>query len=965
MRNILYSAFILFTFFWTGFGAFCQEYTYKLNSKIGLASDEVYSVLQHKNGSIWFTTDNGISVFNGFSLKNFTIRDGMLDNVIFKQCEDRKGRVWFGSLNRKLFYFEGNEFRPATSVEGDTIRIPDKEILEMFAVKDSVFISTTYGTFKTFPYKGKFKLTQVKNTEDNIDLIFEKIHGHYCVTHCNKYPSPGLYKIVIKGGNSTIRYNTQFTDEYRSMFKTVYVYGNSTYFSIGKKLFRFSGSQLEESVELSNEIIFMEFGQHGGDVFTKYSGFHQIRVGDFKGKKRQFYNNQTITQRYIDREGGTWLSTIEHGVLYDASYTKDILFFDTDEPFPVTLIVKNGEKEIWFGNKIGDLGRFSGNQFYPETFETFLNQEINDLVVSKDLLVMSTSRNVSIYNVGKQKFELISRLSHTSFAISNIVNGCYYLADGKSLLFYERDKLLRKLTFPHRVYSLHQIGKVLYIGTKSGLFAFNGNKVFLINILGLPTAERIQIIRSKGNLLYLGTKTSGLIIYDLNTKKARIITSTVNGIIDHCVNAIEFLVDSRIAIGTPRGLSVIENSEGRQVIHNFNTTDGMVSEQVKSLCVYQGYLLWGTYDGIFGWPVDAIKKNVTPPKTFVERIELLGGGKFKKDLSHDENDIRIFFSTSAFRQYGDVRIRYKLRKEDTTFIELKNSNGILTLSSLEPGNYSIEIYTCNNHGVWTTNPATVEFKIDYPFWQRWPFILILSIVVGMAIYIFLNARFQRFKKREREKATILFEIEQLKMKALRLQINPHFLFNALNNIQGYYASGDILKAKDYIYHLSRFLRLLLETSKDEVISLEQEIEIVNFYCELNQFRYENNFFLELHKINIANPNELELPPMITQPFIENAFIHARPENEKLKVSLCLRLTNGILEIEIQDNGKSMTQQSLKRLKESGPTNGVGITIERIRAFNAKNGYSGEPLSFEITAEGCLIVRLNIKQNYAN
>lgn len=939
------------------------DYTYRLNMKSGLASDEVYSVSQDNNGLIWFTTDNGISVFDGFKIHNYTLDDGLLDNVVFKQCFGKNGRIWFVGLNRKLFYFQNKKFYPALNKTGDTLVIPRKEIMEMFAVEDSIFVSTSYATHKVFPDKGCFNMETLLCEDTTDHLVFHELYGHYCVVYSRlKYWGEDFIVRVHSGNDQKLRYTFENNEQTRSMFRRVYVDQEDVYLTFGNTLCYFQSGELKRQLTFPNNIIHLECMNGKADVFVMHKGFYPVNLRT-DSKIRNFYEDITITQRYVDREGGTWMTTSESGVLYDASYTKGLLFVDSQEKFLMTLIASYNENEIWYANSTGDLVRLSGHHFDAYYDDLNIKEGVLNLAVSDSLLVISSRTYVEIYSIYDDNCKLIQKLPFTSFAISNIVDNQFYLTDGTQFMEYRGAELLHKIPFTQRVYAMLQSSDTLYFGTNSGLYYYDRKSINQIALVGVSPGERFQVIQKRGSRLFLGTKSSGLIIYDLLTQSTKKITQNEGRIADNCVNDIEIVGDSILVIGTPKGISLLRVTDESLEIENFDVTDGMVSDRVKSLTYFQSYLLWGTYDGLFGWPLDKIETNKVSPITTIQKVELLDGGLFQRELNYDQNNLRITFTTSAFRDYGQVKAKYRLHTSDPTFYPLDPANGILTLNSLEPGEYDLEIYTSNNSGVWSENPAVLEFSIAYPFWQTWPFIVTMMIIGGVVIYLVFHIRLEKLKRDEKEKAKMQFELEQLKMKALRLQINPHFMFNALNNIQGYYASGDIQLAKDYIYQLSRLLRLILETSKDEIISLEKELEVVNYYVELNKIRYNNRFIFDLVLDAGMDIRMVEMPPMVSQPFIENAFVHALSDNRMLLIQLKVELRDDLVVVEISDNGSRLNPASLLALKNSGAVNGIGITVERVRSVNLKNGYLGEPVEFVINQTGGLTVRIVVKQVY--
>jgi LytS/YehU family sensor histidine kinase len=181
----------------------------------------------------------------------------------------------------------------------------------------------------------------------------------------------------------------------------------------------------------------------------------------------------------------------------------------------------------------------------------------------------------------------------------------------------------------------------------------------------------------------------------------------------------------------------------------------------------------------------------------------------------------------------------------------------------------------------------------------------------------------------------------LEQKALRLQMNPHFIFNALNTIKGYYAEGDSINASTYISRFSKLLRMLLENT-DQSIPLSNEIEMLELYIELTKIRYKNKFESKIIVDEHLNTNEIMIPTLLLQPIVENAIIHGlAPKNEIGLLHVSFMKKGNQLECIVEDNGIGRNA-SAQRQREY-QSKAIEITTERIALFSQDNTSS----SFEI------------------
>lgn len=196
-------------------------------------------------------------------------------------------------------------------------------------------------------------------------------------------------------------------------------------------------------------------------------------------------------------------------------------------------------------------------------------------------------------------------------------------------------------------------------------------------------------------------------------------------------------------------------------------------------------------------------------------------------------------------------------------------------------------------------------------------------------------------KAEKEKQLAQFEllnhqrkIAEARLKSLRLQMNPHFLFNSLNSIQQIILSGDDTNATNYLSSFSRLLRLVLHHSDKEKISLREEMESLQLYVELESLRFRSSFQYEISCDESIDQEEIKVPTLLIQPFIENAIWHGLLHKEGMRL-LKVRFTEDEkdnLVCVIEDNGIGREATVLKD-KENHSGKGIGVAEERVQLFN--------------------------------
>lgn len=207
----------------------------------------------------------------------------------------------------------------------------------------------------------------------------------------------------------------------------------------------------------------------------------------------------------------------------------------------------------------------------------------------------------------------------------------------------------------------------------------------------------------------------------------------------------------------------------------------------------------------------------------------------------------------------------------------------------------------------------------------------------LIILILISTDYKRKQqKAEQTKDKAVFELQ-----ALMAQMNPHFIFNALNSIQHFILEKGKQEAYDYLAKFSKLVRMVLNNSEDKMVSLQRELELIGLYIELEQLRFTNGFEYQLNISENINPENIELPTMLIQPYVENAIWHGlmNLNNERkglLKIDI--NKANEQLKISIEDNGVGRRLAKQFRKDEMHDSKGMRLTERRLQMINAMKDY---------------------------
>jgi hypothetical protein len=298
-------------------------------------------------------------------------------------------------------------------------------------------------------------------------------------------------------------------------------------------------------------------------------------------------------------------------------------------------------------------------------------------------------------------------------------------------------------------------------------------------------------------------------------------------------------------------------------------------------------------------------------------------------LSHTEINVNIAFASSDYVNPEQTTYEYRLIGAEETWKNL-GTQSQLSLVGLNPGNYILEINGISSAGIKSTSPARLSIVMEPPIYNTgWFYFLLLSVTAGIII-LYIRHRVFLLKK----DAQIKRKLAEKEMQALRSQMNPHFIFNSLNSIKSFIIDNNPRTASNYLTKFAQLMRHILNHSKVDEITLDEEIEALELYIELEQIRFSSKFTYEKYiDPNIQKDNIL-IQPLIIQPFVENAIWHGLMHLETGGVLMIKILDlDGFITIEIIDNGigrkRSGEIQNTQTKKQK--SHGMNITKERLAA----------------------------------
>ena len=468
--------------------------------------------------------------------------------------------------------------------------------------------------------------------------------------------------------------------------------------------------------------------------------------------------------------------------------------------------------------------------------------------------------------------------------------------------------------------------------TEDGIYEYKNNAVFpyLHSIKELHTRINCITADSSGNL-WVATNQNGVLCID--SKQQVYSFNEKNGLVSDKVNSLAIDTLGNVWCGSYSGLSKINSSSGLEntKIENFNKNHGITDLEIEKI-TRLGNTLWCMgKTKLFFFDIDRMNKNSSPPGLYIKSLSIKNSTCAVNDsfsLNHDQNDFRIQFELITYKRTSERTFYYKLNGYDKNWNI--SSTGDIQYTNIGYGTYTLLVYGANNDGFRSTAPLRITFVIKRPFWFTWWFIAF--VIAVLIILIALAARYwkRKIEKKERDKAAINQQLAEFKMTALRSQMNPHFIYNAIGSIQHYILKNEIDQSFNYLSKFSSLIRKILNNSRNEFISLEQEISTLQLYIELEQIRFKHPFKFIL-TVDDELDMETDIPTMLIQPYIENSIWHGlMPKETEGCLELNLKKVNSTIHIQIIDNGVGRETGEMK--KRHHVSKGMSLTEQRIQTL---------------------------------
>lgn len=950
-----------------------------ISTNDGLNNRATTCINQDKNGLIWVGTNDGLNRLDGYRIKQFfyspKAKAGLINNVISGMLLDIDGKLWVRTESGICYFdYKSNNFKRLDSnnktpinKEFDIHLFRNKNTLWAFGSRNYYAINKNL-SFKTFNYHidEKYNITKqgingyfdvLKNSGNQVWANYGRYLLH--LNPENMYPldgyiigqtnHEGITKLITRNeniwaatwGEGIICFNTKTKQQKKTNTKARIIHDIAFY-----------------KDRLGKEWI----------VAATNLGYAFINMETFKSN--EVILNKEFRSVFVDKKRTIWFAT-DYGILYSEQAK--------DKTIKISAIVNASQK-----NKLNDFSisgsfcstknnyfvsllfgkgqlQFDKNwqlkRYIPSLQENIKNNNLKDIryIYEKGNILWVTSDaglSKCDTNLVQQKLFVLT-LQNSKFSTHQKLNKIIPMGDDYLLIkglksvsvfnlkkeqfvdIYTSTKHGKNILTDDIITGMVLVNRDCYLSTEDGLKVLNLDNKTLKSIALPYTNNRITCMIAGKNGLWLGMQT-GLINYNYNTKKFRSYFRQ-DGLCSDNILAIKLAKNNRLWIATSNGLSCLNLANNK--FNNFYQKDGLPDNLIDGGLFIDdaGNVVFGTLNAI-SILNPQIRLNTSEIAKTATITELSVDGKeqnwiYKHGKKYIEMPPEVANITLHFAIENNINQKY--------FYNLNNkwqalNSGVLQLNNLTDGLYNIAV---SNQPKATGKNDFITIKILPPFYKTWWFYLLSTIIFLSILYLIYYKRIQSIHQKILIQKSYEEKLKEAEMQTLRSQMNPHFIFNTLNSINSYIIENKREVASEYLTTFSKLMRNILDLSKQETITLEKEISTLNLYLELESLRLENKFDYSIIVDKELSSELIKIPPLIIQPFVENAIwhgLHNKKENGYILIKIIENDKNQLL-ITVEDDGIGRKASALlKKQQVNHKSYGIEITINRLHLLNENN-----------------------------
>jgi len=983
-----------------------------LNTYHGLKSSNIHSVLEDKRGCLWIATREGLVCYDGKSILTFTENEGLYQKNVLFLFEDRHKNIWLDYGSGVVSKYDGKSFthfvadyRQGLVFLGNNSIIEDK--------KGNIWFRTLVNGVTC--YDGKHFIHYSKKQGLRVPYIrtmFEDSKGNlWFGTH-----GDGAYRF---DGSIFTYFRKENGLNHNIVSAIVEDRQGKIWLGTDSGAACYDGNTLTQYYQrdgLSGNFIGSIKIDTNGNLWF---GTYERGVTVFNGKSfTQITEKEGLTgNRVFDLDispaGNYWIAT-ENGVSHFKETNFRYFFFLSSQiNNGLTRILKDHQNKLWVGASSDGLLVMDGMRVrrLVDKHSILKNSYISCLMEDRkgNIWIGTNGRGLFIYNgkelqhypeTGNVPGRFITALFQDSKG--NIWIGTslgLFRYNGKAWMHLsEKSGLSNNFIFCIRE---DHTGNI-WLGSRAGLSCYNGKAItHFTEKEGLPNNNVRKIVEDRKGSLWLSTN-EGIAVYSGNeiisiSEKEGLLTRIPGAIVeDHLGNMwVEYLNGvCRISYSIQKNKTdtyLPERIAPDEIVLSIGQKDGL-GFQISDLLIDNNNQLWVTGDdGLVMEDLNKFYMESRVPKVFVSeiiindhyldfqsklppsynKVTFARAPEFYNfpenlELPYDLNQLTFYLSADEQLTNDRLLFTYKMEGLDENWSKPSKENRI-HYKYIPPGAYTFKVQVLGRSQVWS-EVYTYSFIIAAPFWQQvWFWVLLFCLLVSFTGWM-IKRRIDAIKRREQEKTESVKRMAELELQSLRAQLNPHFMFNSLNAIQELILMEENEKSQSYLARFAKLLRMLLENAEKPFIPLQRELDFLQLYLSLETLRIPNlNYYFHLDPL--VDTEEIMIPNMILQPYIENSIWHGLSHKDADKqLSIRVEKRGAYMVYEIEDNGvgRNRAAELKSQYRKEHKSKGMELLSKRFKLLAKEYGSEIITEVSDIDKEGMVsgtLVTIKVSEDY--
>ncbi|SDS39392.1 Y_Y_Y domain-containing protein [Polaribacter sp. KT25b] len=910
-----------------------------MSSISNLPDIEFYDVLEDQDHFIWLAADKGLYRYDGKSYKHFS-NPIQKSNSLFQLKLDKEGRLWCNNINGQIFYVEKDRLK----LFYDANLFVKAQLSLYVILENKIRLFTTQGVFDI--YKKDKKVSKIL---DGMALSMGEYQNESFCFAVDKEKNRKLNR-VYKITENSVKIIFEVEGNKHIQSPKVFAFKEEVLFTFKKEDFN-QIYHINKENETSKLLITPSILKHLTIYnivkieehywFLTTSGVFVFKLEAKKLKfVEQLFETESITDVEVDFNKNYWFTTLDNGVFVSPSLSIRRVALTTLKD-KITAACTLNKNNFLLGTNTGKLLLYNHSKLV-KTIELPGSKIIGNLFydANKEKLIVSINasesyivnlKNNAVKDV-KNKFSVaksFAKVDHQNLFYGNYKEGIVY----KNPYLTSEKKSIRS----SRVKTSMVTNNSLFVSYIDGLFIYDLNTFSSKELKFNNKSVLVNSIVKTNNTIWLATQHNGLL-------------QLKNNKLQHA----PFVVSDKIQINEMKSDGIvlwISTDDGLHYysllthqIKRLSAQDGL-NVLINKFLVLEDYLIVLLSNSFYILPKN--ERFFKTYKTAAINIEAVAINDkdtlvtSNYNLAYYNNKIRLDFNSNGFQSNKHVSYRYRVKQLDTVWSKVPLNNHFVTFNSLPSGTYTFELEAKNISSEKAVLSDPITFVIHKPFWETyWFFTIVLLLFFGLIWFYFKWKLKQKEKQRilEIDKILIDKKIAHLRLENLRSQMNPHFIFNALNSIQDYIVSNKKELASSYLVKFSRLIRMYLDYSQQNEITLQEELSALQLYLELEKVRFEDELSYKIKIDKRLQIHQIKVPSLFIQPYVENALKHGllhKLNNRKLMVEAKLISQNKV-QILVEDNGIGRQQSAkIKRQNQKHKPFATKANQERVHLYKNK------------------------------